>query len=88
MEVTVENGTISDVTILSTEDDPSFFERAKDQVISQILNTQSVEVDAVTGATFSSNGIMEAVANALELSFTNPNSSMQQEGHGQRKGGQ
>ena len=31
-------------------------------------------MDAVSGATFSSNGIIEAVANALDLSYTNPNS--------------
>ena len=60
--------------MVSSNDDKQFFDRAKSSIISDIISTQSVEVDAVSGATFSSNGILEAVANALELSYTNPNS--------------
>ena len=49
-------------------------------MISEILKNQSVDVTAVSGATFSSKGIMEAVANALGVSFTNSNSSQSQNG--------
>lgn len=82
VSVTVENGMITDVTVLSYQDDDSFFNRAQYSVITDILSAQSVDVDAVSGATFSSNSIKEAVANALGLSFENPNSSMSGGGHG------
>jgi uncharacterized protein with FMN-binding domain len=69
--VTVKNGNITDITVLSYEDDKSYFKRAVGKVTAEIINGQSTEVDAVSGATFSSNGIMESVANALNVSNTN-----------------
>ena len=81
--VTVENGEITDITVNSYSDDDQFFSRAESGVISSIINSQSTDVDAVSGATFSSNGIKEAVADALGIEFTNPNST-QQRGHGGR----
>lgn len=82
VSVVVSGGLITVIDIQSYQDDREYFERASDTVAEQIINTQSVEVDAVSGATFSSNGIMEAVADALGVEFTNPNSSLTQEGHG------
>ena len=81
--VTVENGEITDITVNSYSDDDQFFSRAESGVISSIIKSQSTDVDAVSGATFSSNGIKEAVADALGIEFTNP-SSTQQRGHGGR----
>ena len=65
VQVTVSNGYITDISVLSTGDDNEFFSKAKSSVISQIISSQSVSVDTVSGATFSSNGIIEAVTNAL-----------------------
>jgi len=56
---------ITDVQVVSYEDDAPFFERAASSVISDILSSQSTQVDAVSGATYSSDGIMSAVADAL-----------------------
>ena len=81
--VTVENGEITDITVNSYSDDQQFFSRAESGVISAIIKSQSTDVDAVSGATFSSNGIKEAVADALGIEFTNPNNT-QQRGHGGR----
>jgi len=75
--VTVSGGQITDITIDSFADDSQYFNRAQSTIISEMLSAQSVDVDTVSGATFSSNGIKEAVANALGVSFTNPNSTMQ-----------
>jgi hypothetical protein len=41
-------------------------------VISEILSEQTPDVDAVSGATYSSNGIMEAVRGRAELTYTEP----------------
>ena len=65
VSVTVENGAITDITINSYADDAAYFTRAQDTVISEIISTQSLDVQAVSGATFSSNSIMDAVADAL-----------------------
>ena len=65
VQVTVQNGYITDITVLSTDDDAEFFNQAKSGVIAGILSAQSVSVDTVTGATFSSRGIIDAVSNAL-----------------------
>ena len=65
VKVTVANGAISAVEIVSADDDQAFFDRAKG-VIDSIISTQSTEVDAVSGATFSSNGIINAVVEALK----------------------
>lgn len=65
VQVTVSNGYITDITVLSTGDDNEFFSKAKSSVISQIISSQSVSVDTVSGATFSSNGIIDAVTDAL-----------------------
>lgn len=83
VEVTVEGGVIVDITVISTEDDRQFFDRAS-SVISRIISAQSMDVDAVSGATFSSNGIIEAVADALNVPYSNPNNGSTQRGHGKK----
>ena len=80
VSVTVSNGKIADITINSYMDDEEFFTRAQDTVITEIIENQDVNVDAVSGATFSSNGIMEAVANAIGVSYTNTNDTNQRGG--------
>lgn len=69
VQVTVADGYIADITVLSFQDDREFFQKAQSVVINDILAEQTSDVDAVSGATFSSNGIMEAVADALGSSL-------------------
>ena len=76
VQVTVAGGRITDVTVLSSEDDRQYFSRAQSSLIAAILNAQGVDVSTVSGATFSSNGILEAVADALDIDFTNPNATL------------
>ncbi len=66
VSVTVKDGSISDIKVISNGDTPAFFQSASSSVISDILDTQSVSVDTVSGATYSSMGIMNAVADALK----------------------
>ncbi len=82
--VTVEDGTITSIVVNSYSDDERYFTRAESTVISEILTNQTPDVDAVSGATYSSNGIMEAVANALNLEYTSTvtTNGGQQNGHG------
>lgn len=73
VSVTVENGKIIDITAIFHKEDEEFFECAEDMVISEIISSQSLDVSCVSGATFSSNGILESVADALNVNFDNPN---------------
>ena len=79
VNVTIENDTIVNVEITSAlgEDpaylntakalinDKAFFQRAMG-VVKNVLKTQSTEVDTVSGATYSSKGIIAAVKAALK----------------------
>ena len=62
--VTIMDKKITSIDILSATDDEAFFNRAKG-VIDRIISSQSLDVDVVSGATYSSNGIIGAVKNAL-----------------------
>ncbi|MFR0962315.1 MAG: FMN-binding protein [Dorea sp.] len=62
--VQIQNKEIVSIDILSFSDDAAFSNRAK-AVIDRIIEKQSLDVDVVSGATYSSNGIISAVKNAL-----------------------
>ena len=64
VQVTVAEDKITDITVLSAEDEGEYLSRAK-RVIPAILEGQSPNVDAVSGATYSSTGILNAVKLAL-----------------------
>lgn len=65
VRVVISSGKITNISILSAaKEDAQFLEKAKG-VIGKILSAQTPNVDAVSGATYSSNGIINAVKNAL-----------------------
>ena len=64
MSVQIKDKQIVAIDILSSSDDAAFFNRAK-AVIDRIIESQKLDVDTVSGATYSSNGIISAVKNAL-----------------------
>lgn len=64
--VTVENGTISEIEMTSADgEDKAYLSMAED-IIPKIIEAQSADVDTVSGATFSSTGIRDAVSEALK----------------------
>lgn len=69
VEVIVKGGKITSINILSTKDDKGYWEDALG-VIDSIIANQTTNVDVVSGATYSSNGIKDAVANALASTDT------------------
>ena len=64
VRVTVKNGKLTDIKVVSNNETPQYFRRAS-SVIDKILSTGSVNVDSVAGATISSNAIKQAVSKAL-----------------------
>ena len=71
VQITVAEDKITDITVLSAEDEEEYLSRAK-RVIPAILEGQSPNVDAVSGATYSSTGILNAVKLALAKAAVAP----------------
>lgn len=63
--VVIQEKSIKAILITETSDDEAFFQRAMG-VVKNVLKTQSTEVDTVSGATYSSKGILGAIQNALK----------------------
>lgn len=88
LTVTVQSGQVTDITIDENRDTPQYFDYAL-SIVDTILGEQSLEVDTVSGATFSSAGILNAVYDALsaavvegELQITEIDLSAIPRGHG------
>lgn len=62
--VTIKDGKITDVSATGNNETPSYWYRAQ-AVADKIISEQNPRVDAVSGATYSSNGIMNATIDAL-----------------------
>lgn len=66
VEVTVKDSSIVAITLKEHGETEGIYEAAEKGVIEAIIKSQKTEVDAVTSATNTSNGIMEAVTEALK----------------------
>lgn len=67
VQVTVENGNITGVAVMSHEETQSIFMGVETSLIPAIISAQSADVDAVAGATLSSDAVLDAVRMALGL---------------------
>ena len=75
ISVTVKGGKIADIQTVSDEDTSDYYQRAYNTIQNEIISAQSPQVDAVSGATYSSHGIISAVQNALNNAVTSNSSS-------------
>ena len=67
VEVVVQNGAISAVRVTKHTDTPMIIQGAEKKLAKRIVKKNGLDgVDAVSGATNSSRGILEAVGNALK----------------------
>lgn len=65
VSVTVADGKVAEITVLSADgEDPAYYDQAL-AVLDEIVSAQSTEVDTVSGATFSSTGLIDAAVDAL-----------------------
>ena len=65
VSVTIAEGKLTAIDVLNADgEDPAYYDQAV-AVIDEMLKAQSSEVDTVSGATFSSTGLIEATADAL-----------------------
>lgn len=85
VSVTVASGKVTNIEVVEENDTPDFFERAKN-IIDTVLNQQSMDVDTVSGATYSSRGILQAVADALEPAVISGELAISESGSEQNSG--
>lgn len=71
ISVTIKDGQISSVNTISSQDTPDFYQRAENVIADEIISAQSTSVDTVSGATYSSKGIICAVKDALTQAEAN-----------------
>lgn len=64
VKVTIKGGKISAVDVISQKETPEYYEKAK-AILSKIVEKNSADVDAISGATITSNAIKDAVKKAL-----------------------
>ena len=93
VSVEIKNNVITSIEIIEhNEVNSRFYQKAMDTIPQAILDNQSTEVDATSGATFTSIGIMNAVNDALSqglIDGTLPSTQQlpQNRGHGKGSGG-
>ena len=65
VQVTISGGRMTDISVVSAEgEDKPYYKQAL-SVLDKMLSAQSTEVDTVSGATLTADGMIEAVADAL-----------------------
>lgn len=67
MEVTIEKGSIASIDLIDSGSDDDAYVTMAVAITDKMIEAQDWDVDTVSGATFSSNGIKEGVAQALSL---------------------
>lgn len=66
VDVVISGGKITEINITSAENEDGAYLTMAEDIIPKIIEAQSAEVDTISGATFSSTGIKNATALALE----------------------
>ena len=66
VRVTVRNHRIVKIAILERQEVIEYWSKVREKIPQEILEKQNIDVDMVSGATYSSKGLIEAVTNALE----------------------
>ena len=66
VQVEILNNTIIDIEVLEHNETKSYFEYAAPKIKNQILDTNSTDVDCISRATYTSNGIKNGVDACLE----------------------
>lgn len=64
--VTIKGGKLADIAVGENTETPEILKTVTDRLIPRILENQSLDVDAIGGATASSNAVLQAVGNAIE----------------------
>ena len=65
VSVTLKDGKMTDISVLSADGEDKPYYKQAVSVLNEMLEAQSTEVDTVSGATLTADGLIDAVADAL-----------------------
>ena len=77
VSVVIKDGRIVSVTIGKNSDDKEYLQKAKDGIIPKVIENQGTNVDTVSGATYSSAGILQAINDALSKAVVKNNNDQE-----------
>ncbi len=66
VEVSVEKGKINTIKILEHSETPGLSDPILEKIPQEIIKTQSTEVNVISGATVTSNAVIQAVQDAIK----------------------
>ncbi|OGO76721.1 MAG: hypothetical protein A2Y23_05590 [Clostridiales bacterium GWB2_37_7] len=66
VEVSVENGKLNTIKILEHSETPGLSDPILEKIPQEIIKAQSTEVSVISGATVTSNGVIQAVQDAIK----------------------
>lgn len=72
VDVTIKDSKIADIKLVSSYETPAVSELPKRVIPSIIVDNQSLKIDRISGATFSSMGLLGAVRDAVKKAGLNP----------------
>jgi uncharacterized protein with FMN-binding domain len=75
IEVKISKGKILDISTISQQDTPEYYEGTIGTITNEIISAQSTSVDTISGATYSCRGIIEAVQDALKQALEGSSTS-------------
>jgi uncharacterized protein with FMN-binding domain len=79
VEVTIKGGEITKIRVTSYEGDGKWYIDQASEMIPEMIKNQTTNVDTVSGATYSSRGIIYAVRDALSKALTDPQKAPEEE---------
>jgi uncharacterized protein with FMN-binding domain len=79
VQVTISEGEIASIEVLSHIEDQEYWDMSAAWIVNSIINRQSTNVDAVSGATYTCNGIILAVRDALRQALDKSGSGLEEE---------
>lgn len=65
VSVTLKDGKMTDISVLRADGEDKPYYKQAVSVLTEMLNAQSTEVDTVSGATLTADGLIDAVADAM-----------------------
>ena len=65
VSVTLKDGKMTDISVLSANGEDKPYYKQAVSVLTEMLNAQSTELDTVSGATLTADGLIDAVADAM-----------------------
>ena len=66
VKIGVLEGEIRKIKVIDHSEDYEWYVEAKKPIINGVIDAQSTDIDVVSGATYTSNGLLEAIENAIQ----------------------